>query len=138
MMRSTSQSLVVALTVLLFLAFGVASTLADANRQEVRIAIKARAFQPAEVTVQVGHEVVLRFENHDVEIHAFVPEKLLEGVPVEVGGSGAPQFGDRGLIRLLIGGGGRAEVRFIPRIPGEYRYQCDLPGHQMVGHIRVE
>ncbi|MCH7566950.1 MAG: cupredoxin domain-containing protein [Nitrospirae bacterium] len=138
MMRSTSQCLVVALTVLLFLALGVASTLADANRQEVRIAIKARAFQPAEVTVQAGHEVVLRFDNHDVEIHAFVPEQFLERVLVQVDGSGAPFFGDKGLTRLLIPGGGQATLRFVPRIPGRYRYRCDLPGHQMVGHIRVE
>ncbi len=120
------------------LVLSVTSAQADVEPQEVRVVMRARQFLPPEVTVRTGREVVLAFENQDVEIHAFVPEKLLEGVPVEVGGTGAPQFGDRGLIRLLIGGGGRAEVRFIPRIPGEYGYQCDLPGHQMVGHIRVE
>ncbi len=137
-MRHTTRCLVASFMALVFTALGVAPTLAEASRQEVRIVIRARQFQPAEVTVRKGQEVVLMFENQDVEIHAFVPEKLLERVPVLVGGSGAPQFGDRGLVRLLIGGGGsQAKIRFVPQIPGRYRYYCDMPGHQMVGHILV-
>ena len=137
MMESPSQCLVVAFTVLGFMTLSEASTLADPNRQEVRIMIKVRQFQPAEVTVRTGQEVVLVFDNQDVEIHTFVPEKLLERVPVQVEGSGAPQFGDLGLVRLLIGGGSQAKIRFVPQIPGRYRYYCDMPGHQMVGQIIV-
>ncbi len=122
---------------LVFTALGVAPTLAEASRQEVRIVINAREFQPSQVTLRVGREALLVFQNQDAEIHAFVPEKLLEGVPVAVAGSGAPQFGDRGLVRLLIGGGSQAKIRFVPQIPGRYRYYCDMPGHQMVAHILV-
>ena len=138
MMRSTARSLVATYVVSMFIVPGVVSALAEPNQQEVRIAIKTRAFQPRTVTLQAGQEAVLVFDNQDVEIHAFVPEKLLDRVRVHVDGSGAPQFGDRGLKRLLIGGGGQAEIRFVPRTPGEYRYWCDLPGHQMDGTIVVE
>ncbi len=136
-MRSTTPFLVAPFMALVFMAIGVASTQSEASLHEIRIVIRARLFQPPKVTVQTGREVVLVLENQDVEIHAFVPEKLLERVPVQVEGSGAPQFGDSGLVRLLIGGGGQAKIRFVPQIPGQYRYFCDMPGHQMVGHIVV-
>ncbi len=136
-MRRTTRCLVAPFMALVFTALGVAPTLAEASRQEVRIVIRVRQFQPAEVTVRTGQEVVLAFDNQDVEIHTFVPEKLLERVPVQVEGSGAPQFGDLGLVRLLIGGGSQAKIRFVPQIPGRYRYYCDMPGHQMVGQIIV-
>ena len=137
-MRCRARWVVATFMVSAYVALGLASALAEPNQQEVRIAIKTRAFQPREVTLRAGQEAVLVFDNQDVEIHAFVPEKLLDRVRVQVDGNGAPQFGERGLKRLLIGGGGQAEIRFVPRTPGEYRYWCDLPGHQMDGFIIVE
>lgn len=104
----------------------------------ITIAIKARQFQPSTLTLPVGREVRLIFENQDAELHAFVPETFLEGVPLHVEGDGSPQFGEHGLIRVLIPSGGREHIRFTPAQPGQYRYRCDLPGHQMVGHIVVE
>jgi uncharacterized cupredoxin-like copper-binding protein len=55
-----------------------------------------------------------------------------------VDGNGAPQFGDKGLVRVLIPPGGRAEIQFVSRAVGLYHYRCDLPGHQMVGEIVVK
>ncbi len=105
--------------------------------QEVRIKIRARAFHPAQVTVRVNRPVRLVFENEDVEIHAFVPEGLFGNVPVQIDGSVAPFYQRGSLVRLLIGGGAWAEVRFTPPRPGLFRYECDMPGHQMFGHILV-
>lgn len=104
----------------------------------VDISIKARQFHPSPVSVPVGRHVWLMFYNQDVELHAFVPKRFLEGVPVHVDGNGAPQFGELGLERVLIPSGGKEEIRFLPTTAGEFEYRCDLPGHQMVGKIVVE
>lgn len=104
----------------------------------VEIAITARQFEPSPVILPAGREVVLVFTNRDAELHAFVPVRFLEQVPLHVGGNGAPQFGEKGLLRVLIPSGGQAEIRFVPKAVGHYQYRCDLPGHQMVGGIVVE
>lgn len=104
----------------------------------VEIAIRARQFEPSLVTLPAGREVVLAFKNRDTELHAFVPQHFLEQVPVHVDGNGAPQFGEKGLMRVLIPSGGRAEIDFVPKAVGMFEYRCDLPGHQMVGQIIVE
>jgi len=110
----------------------------DAPAIRVDISIKARQFQPSPVSVPVGRHVMLVFHNQDVELHAFVPKRFLEGVPVHVDGNGAPQFGEQGLERVLIPSGGKEHIRFLPTTVGEFEYRCDLPGHQMVGRIVVE
>ncbi len=137
MTGSTIQSLAAAFTGLWLMSFGAAATLADANGQEVRILIKAREFRPSQVTLRVGRETVLVFENHDAEIHSFVHEGLLDDISVTIEGSGAPIFEGKGLKLVLIPGGGRTEIRFVPRSPGEYQYRCDMPGHQMAGRVVV-
>lgn len=104
----------------------------------VDIAIEAREFKPSPVSVAVGEPVVLVFTNNDVELHAFVPERFLEHEPVHIDGNGAPQFGEKGLERVLIPSGGTEEIRFLPTQVGGFDYRCDLPGHQMVGKIVVE
>jgi len=121
------------------LVLGQASALElDDPAIRVNISMKARQFHPSPVSVPVGRPVMLVFHNQDVELHAFVPKRFLEGVPVHVDGNGAPQFGDQGLERVLIPSGGREEIRFLPTTVGEFEYRCDLPGHQMVGKIVVE
>ncbi|WP_447973871.1 cupredoxin domain-containing protein [Nitrospira sp. Kam-Ns4a] len=102
------------------------------------ITIKAREFRPSPVTVPVGRRVELVFHNQDAELHAVVPKRLLEGVPLHVDGNGATQFGEKGLERVLIPSGGREEIQFVPTAVGTFEYRCDLPGHQMVGKIVVE
>ncbi len=104
----------------------------------VNITIEARQFHPSPVSVPVDRQVVLIFHNQDVELHAFVPTRLLEGVPLHVDGNGATQFGEKGLERVLIPSGGREEIQFVPTAVGTFEYRCDLPGHQMVGKIVVE
>ncbi len=110
----------------------------DTQAIRVDITIKARRFHPSPVSVPVGRPIMLVFHNEDVELHAFVPQQFLEHVPVHIGGNGAPQFGDKGLVRVLIPSGGREEIHFVPATVGEFEYRCDLPGHQMVGTIVVE
>lgn len=113
-------------------------TTAQEPAQTVHVLIKGREFIPSPARLHAGQETVLVFQNADAELHAFVPIKLLEQVPVHIDGNGAPQFGDHGLARVLIPSDGLAEIRFIPPAPGMYRYRCDLPGHQMLGEILVE
>lgn len=132
-------------TAFILTAFGLMPTVAE-NRQptaepaspRVEIVVKARQFLPSEVVLSAGQEVTLVFENQDVELHAFVPQAFLENVPLHVDGNSAPQFGETGLVRVLIPSGGRAEIRFVPRAKGVYHYRCDLPGHQMMGKIVIE
>ncbi|ALA60585.1 hypothetical protein NITMOv2_4205 [Nitrospira moscoviensis] len=111
---------------------------ADTQAIRVNITIKARQFHPSPVSVPVGRHVGLIFHNQDVELHAFVPTRFLEGVPLHVEGNGAPQFGEKGLERVLIPSGGREEIHFVPTVVGTFEYRCDLPGHQMIGTIVVE
>ncbi|GIW54375.1 MAG: hypothetical protein KatS3mg082_0779 [Nitrospiraceae bacterium] len=112
----------------------------EAPAQAIRldVTVKAREFRPSLVTLPLGQRVVLVFHNQDAELHAFVPKRFLEGVPVHVDGNGAAQFGDTGLERILIPSGGREEIHFVPATAGTFEYRCDLPGHQMVGKIVVE
>ena len=110
----------------------------DAQATRVDITIKARQFPPSPVSVPVRRPVALVFHNEDGELHAFVPTRFLEGVPLHVEGNGAPQFGERGLERVLIPSGGREEIHFVPTAVGTFEYRCDLPGHQMIGTIVVE
>lgn len=104
----------------------------------VDITIRARNFRPSPVSVPVGQPVVLVFYNQDVELHAFVPQQFLEHVSVQINGNGAPQFGKKGLERVLIPSEGREEIHFVPTKVGTFEYRCDLPGHQMIGRIVVE
>lgn len=109
----------------------------DDSAIRVDISIKARQFHPSPVSVPVRRHVMLVFHNQDVELHAFVPTRFLERVPVHVDGNGAPQFGEKGLERVLIPSGGTEQIGFLPTAAGEFEYRCDLPGHQMVGTIVV-
>lgn len=104
----------------------------------VDIAITARQFKPSPVSLTSGRQVVLVFHNQDAELHAFVPKRFLENLPVHVDGNGATQFGATGLERVLIPSGGREEIHFVPEAVGTFEYHCDLPGHQMIGTIVVE
>lgn len=110
----------------------------NAPAVRVDITIKGRQFHPSPVSVPVGRSIMLVFYNQDVELHAFVPQQFLEHVPVHIDGNGAPQFGEKGLERVLIPSEGREEIRFVPTEVGTFEYRCDLPGHQMVGTIIVE
>lgn len=111
---------------------------ASVDQIPVVITIKGRQFHPPLVTLQVGHPATLVLENLDTELHSFVPKDLLRGVNLNVGGNGAPEFGEEGLKRVIIPPEGRTEIRFTPLHPGEFGYICDMPGHQMRAQIVVE
>ena len=80
----------------------------------------------------------LVFLNQDSELHAFAPVGLFTRENVQVSGNGAPEFGSEGLKRIIIPAEGSAAIQFTPTKPGEYRYTCDMPGHQMNAMIVVE
>lgn len=107
------------------------------GEESILIDILARQFRPDAVELHRGQTILLVFENHDSELHAFVPGELLTGMNVNVGGNGAPEFGPHGFKRVIIPPEGRAEIRFTPERPGEFTYLCDMPGHEMRGTIVV-
>jgi uncharacterized cupredoxin-like copper-binding protein len=110
---------------------------ADSSVPVVKISTRERAFIPEVVFLKMGRPVALVVENEDVDLHAFVPLLLFQGVNVQVTGNGAPEFNEMGLARVLIPPKGHAEIRFTPPAAGHFFYICDLPGHQMRGEIIV-
>lgn len=107
------------------------------NQQSILIDIRARQFRPDSVELSRSRTVMLVIENHDSELHAFVPGDLFDGVNVNIGGNGAPEFGPQGFKRVIIPPEGRAEIRFTPERTGEFTYLCDMPGHEMRATIVV-
>ncbi len=108
------------------------------NEDVVLVRMHGRKFIPSTVHVHAGQKTKLVLRNEDAELHAFVPGDLFNGVNLNVGGNGAPMFGDVGLRKVIIPGEGQAELRFVLRQPGQYSYACDMPGHEMQGTIVVE
>ena len=108
------------------------------DQTTLTIDIRNRQFQPDRLVLPQGRRTVLQLKNHDSELHAFMPSELFAGESLNVSGNGAPEFGSQGLTRVIIPSDGLVEIRFIPARAGEYRYRCDMPGHQMSGVIVVE
>ena len=106
--------------------------------QQVIVNIRGRKFEPSTVTLRAGQKTKLVFQNHDVELHAFVPVGLFAGVNLNITGNGAPEFGPEGFKRVIIPSDGRAEIRFIPEQTGVYPFFCDMPGHDMKATIVVQ
>ena len=67
----------------------------DAQAIRVDMTIKAGQFHPSPVSMPVGRPVALVFHNLDAELHAFVPGRFLEDVPLHLDGNGTPQFGEK-------------------------------------------
>jgi uncharacterized cupredoxin-like copper-binding protein len=110
---------------------------ADTSVPVVKISARERTFNPEVVVLKMGRPVALVIENQDVELHAFVPILLFQGLNVQVTGNGAPEFNEAGLARVLIPPKGHAQIKFTPPAAGHFFYICDLPGHQMRGEIIV-
>jgi plastocyanin len=108
------------------------------TEREVLVKIRARQFEPDRVMLQAGQRTLLVFHNQDVELHAFVPIGLFEGLHLNIGGNGAPEFNPEGFKRVIIPSDGRAEFRFVPTRPGVYPFFCDMPGHEMKATIIVQ
>ena len=117
------------------------STLAPSDpdpEQQVIVKIRSRSFDPSTVTLRAGQKTKLVFQNHDAELHAFVPVGLFVGVNLNITGNGAPEFGAEGFKRVIIPSEGRTEIRFVPERPGVYPFSCDMPGHEMKATIVVQ
>jgi plastocyanin len=108
------------------------------QEEQVLIKIHARQFQPATVVLHAGRKTTLVFHNQDVELHAFVPVGLFQGIHLNISGNGAPEFTEEGFKRVIIPSDGRAEFRFVPERPGVYPFFCDMPGHEMKASIIVQ
>lgn len=122
-----------------YTAFGPARGLAEDLPEEVILmTMHARQFDPPVIILHTGRKTHLVLRNEDAELHAFVPRELFVGVSLNVGGNGAPEFGESGFKKVIIPSGGRADIRFVPEHAGEYQFLCDMPGHEMRGRIRVE
>ena len=86
--------------------------------ESVTVEIRGRMFIPNHVLLHHEHKTVLRFRNHDTELHAVVAKELFLGVSLNVGGNGAPEFGPDGLKRVIIPPDGLIEISVHP---GTYR-----------------
>ena len=119
----------------------VTPTSAFPTEQEVEVItvdIRGRAFIPNHILLPHNHKTVLRFRNHDTELHSVVAKDLFFGVDINVGGNGAPEFGAEGLKRVIIPPDGQIEIQFTPARTGTFSYMCDMPGHDMKAAIVVE
>jgi Cu+-exporting ATPase len=94
----------------------------DASAVQLAVTARDTAFHPADVTIQAGDTVVLRFTNADPIFHDW-----------EVVGLANVDAGARP--------GQTQQVRFRITEPGHYRIECSVPGHAeagMVGTLVVE
>jgi hypothetical protein len=110
----------------------------EAEVESVTVEIRSRLFIPQHILLHHDKKTVLRFRNHDTELHTVVVPKLFFGVDLNVGGNGAPEFGPEGLKRVIIPPDGLLEFQFTPARTGTFLYLCDMPGHNMQGVIMVE
>ena len=110
----------------------------EAEVESVTVEIGSRMFTPNHVLLHHDQKTVLRFRNHDTELHTVVAKELFLGVALNVGGNGAQEFGPDGFKRVIIPPEGLVEFQFTPTRTGTFSYLCDMPGHDMKGVIVVE
>ena len=106
--------------------------------ESVTVDIRGRKFIPNHVLLHHEHKTVLRFRNHDTELHTVVAKELFLSADLNVGGNGAQEFGPDGLKRVIIPPEGLVEFQFTPTRTGTFSYLCDMPGHDMKAVIVVE
>lgn len=131
-----------ALCLLLFVSGGLTTFMALgadlALEETATVVIQGRQFKPDRTVLHQGQKTRLVFKNQDSELHAVVPFGLFAGVSLNISGNGAPEFGEEGFKRVIIPPDGIVEIHFTPTKPGEHRYLCDMPGHEMNAVIVVE
>jgi plastocyanin len=110
----------------------------EAEVESVTVEIGSRMFTPDHVLLHHDQKTVLRFRNHDTELHTVVAKELFLSADLNVGGNGAQEFGPDGLKRVIIPPEGLVEFQFTPAHTGTFSYLCDMPGHDMKGVIVVE
>jgi len=120
------------------LAIRTAALPAEAEVESVTVEIRSRVFIPQQIHLHHSRKTLLRFRNHDTELHTVAAKEFFFGVDFDVGGNGAPEFGPDGLKRVIIPPEGLIEFRFTPARTGTFSYLCDMPGHDMKAVIVVE
>ena len=110
----------------------------EVETETVTVEIRSRIFIPQHVHLHHDRKTVLRFHNHDTELHTVVAKEFFSGVDFDLGGNGAPEYGPDGLKRVIIPPDGLIEFRFTPARTGTFSYLCDMPGHNMNALITVE
>ncbi|HEY6640285.1 MAG TPA: cupredoxin domain-containing protein, partial [Nitrospiraceae bacterium] len=88
------------------LAFALATptvTLAtELEMESVTVEIRSRMFIPQQIHLHQGRKTVLRFRNHDTELHTVVAKELFLSDDLNLAGNGAPEFGPEGLKKVII------------------------------------
>lgn len=111
---------------------------AEIELESITVDIRGRMFIPNHVLIHHNQQIILRFRNHDTELHTVAAKDLFFGADITVGGNGFPEFGPDGLKRVIIPPDGLIEIQFTPTRTGTFSYLCDMPGHDMKAVIRVE
>ena len=106
--------------------------------ESVTVEIRSRMFIPQQIHLQHGHKTMLRFRNHDTELHTVAAKELFLSDDLNLSGNGAPEFGPDGLKKVIIPPEGLIEFQFTPARTGTFSYLCDMPGHNMQAVIVVE
>ena len=106
--------------------------------ESVSVEIRSRMFIPQQIHLQHGRKTVLRFRNHDTELHTVVAKELFLSDDLNLAGNGATEFGPDGLKKVIIPPEGLIEFQFTPARTGTFSYLCDMPGHEMRAVIVVE
>ena len=110
----------------------------ELDMESVTVDIRSRMFIPQQIHLLKGRKTVLRFRNHDTELHTIVAKELFLSDDLNLGGNGAPEFGSEGLKKVIIPPEGLIEFQFTPARTGAFSYLCDMPGHNMQAVIVVE
>jgi len=110
----------------------------EIEEEAVTVEIRSRIFIPQHVRLHQNRKTVLRFRNHDAELHTVAAKEFFFGVDFDMGGNGAPEYGPDGLKRVIIPPEGLTEFRFTPARTGTFSYLCDMPGHDMKAVIVIE
>jgi plastocyanin len=106
--------------------------------ESVTVEIRSRQFIPQQIHLHQGRKTVLRFRNHDTELHTVLAKELFLIDDLNLAGNGAPEFGPEGLKKVIIPPDGLIEFQFTPARTGTFSYLCDMPGHEMRAVIVVE
>jgi plastocyanin len=110
----------------------------DIEGETVTVEIRSRMFIPRQVHLHHDRKTVLRFLNHDTELHTVAAKELFLSADLNVSGNGFPELGPDGLKRVIIPPEGLTEFRFTPTHTGTFSYLCDMPGHDMKAVIVIE
>ena len=106
-------------------------------------------FEQTAVTVPVGEEVTITFENVSTLQHNLVlvrgGDDVANTVNTDGNAVGAPSYLPEDQANIIaatsmLDGGGNETITFTIDEPGEYRYICTYPGHypSMVGTLTAE